>query len=116
MYSTRNRRRRGPSPARTTRHRQHAAGGRARTPDEPAPPAVPPPHRDRAPLKGVFTTLRPELQRAVDEAQLKLDRAIADVRDGFKPVHRRILFAMHDMGMIAEMREIAPRKSPRGVF
>jgi DNA gyrase subunit A len=28
-----------------------------------------------------------------------LDRAIADVRDGFKPVHRRIAYAMGDMGL-----------------
>jgi hypothetical protein len=27
-----------------------------------------------------------------------LDRAIADVHDGFKPVHRRIVYAMGDMG------------------
>ena len=26
-------------------------------------------------------------------------RALPDARDGLKPVHRRILFAMHDMGM-----------------
>ena len=25
-------------------------------------------------------------------------RALPDVRDGLKPVHRRILFAMHDLG------------------
>lgn len=28
-----------------------------------------------------------------------IGRALPDVRDGLKPVHRRILFAMHDMGM-----------------
>ena len=28
-----------------------------------------------------------------------LDRAIADVRDGFKPVHRRIAYAMGDVGL-----------------
>jgi DNA gyrase subunit A len=28
-----------------------------------------------------------------------VSRAIPDVRDGLKPVHRRILYAMHDMGM-----------------
>ena len=28
-------------------------------------------------------------------------RALPDVRDGLKPVHRRILFAMHDMGLKA---------------
>ena len=27
-------------------------------------------------------------------------RALPDVRDGIKPVHRRILYAMHDMGML----------------
>lgn len=26
-------------------------------------------------------------------------RALPDVRDGLKPVHRRILFAMHDLGI-----------------
>ncbi len=28
-----------------------------------------------------------------------VSRALPDVRDGLKPVHRRILFAMNDMGM-----------------
>ncbi|MEK6900327.1 MAG: DNA gyrase subunit A, partial [Nanoarchaeota archaeon] len=27
-------------------------------------------------------------------------RALPDVRDGLKPVHRRILYAMYDMGML----------------
>ena len=26
-------------------------------------------------------------------------RALPDIRDGLKPVHRRILYAMHDMGL-----------------
>ena len=29
---------------------------------------------------------------------VNVSRAIPDVRDGMKPVHRRILYAMHDMG------------------
>ena len=28
-----------------------------------------------------------------------VQRAIPDVRDGLKPVHRRILFAMHEIGL-----------------
>jgi DNA gyrase subunit A len=30
-----------------------------------------------------------------------VSRALPDVRDGLKPVHRRILYAMHDMGIRA---------------
>jgi DNA gyrase subunit A len=37
-------------------------------------------------------------------------RALPDARDGLKPVHRRILFAMHDMGMHANT---AYKKSAR---
>ena len=37
-------------------------------------------------------------------------RALPDVRDGLKPVHRRILYAMHDMGMRSNA---AYRKSAR---
>src|SRR6185503_5687941 len=29
------------------------------------------------------------------------DRALPDVRDGLKPVHRRILFSMHEKGLAA---------------
>src|SRR5213083_3757070 len=29
-----------------------------------------------------------------------IGRALPDVRDGLKPVHRRILYAMHDMGIL----------------
>ena len=28
-----------------------------------------------------------------------VQRALPDVRDGLKPVHRRILFSMHEMGL-----------------
>jgi len=31
-----------------------------------------------------------------------ISRALPDVRDGLKPVHRRILYAMHDLGMHAD--------------
>ena len=29
-----------------------------------------------------------------------VSRALPDVRDGFKPVHRRILYAMNDLGLV----------------
>jgi DNA gyrase subunit A len=41
-----------------------------------------------------------------------LDRAIADVRDGFKPVHRRIVYAMGDMNLAPTAQH---RKSARVV-
>src|SRR5690625_872580 len=39
-----------------------------------------------------------------------VSRALPDVRDGLKPVHRRILYAMHDLGMYADK---AYKKSAR---
>jgi DNA gyrase subunit A len=33
-----------------------------------------------------------------------VSRALPDVRDGLKPVHRRILFAMHEMGLVSSAR------------
>ncbi|KGX93667.1 DNA gyrase subunit A [Pontibacillus halophilus JSM 076056 = DSM 19796] len=39
-----------------------------------------------------------------------VSRALPDVRDGLKPVHRRILYAMHDLGMHADK---AYKKSAR---
>ena len=33
-----------------------------------------------------------------------VDRALPDIRDGLKPVHRRILFAMAEMGLTSSAR------------
>jgi DNA gyrase subunit A len=45
----------------------------------------------------------PELDRAyrLYAAKTIEDRALPDVRDGCKPVQRRILYAMHDMGLLS---------------
>src|SRR5579864_4638406 len=40
-----------------------------------------------------------------------IGRALPDVRDGLKPVHRRILYAMYDMGLLAGRK----RSKPAGV-
>src|SRR5699024_12047228 len=39
-----------------------------------------------------------------------VSRALLDVRDGLKPVHRRILYAMNDLGMTSDK---AYKKSAR---
>ena len=42
-----------------------------------------------------------EMKRAYLDYAMSVivSRALPDVRDGLKPVHRRILFAMHEMGL-----------------
>jgi DNA gyrase subunit A len=35
-----------------------------------------------------------------------IGRALPDIRDGLKPVHRRILYAMHDMGLLANRKHV----------
>ena len=37
---------------------------------------------------------------------VNLARAIPDVRDGLKPIHRRILFAMNSMGLSAAAKHV----------
>jgi DNA gyrase subunit A len=49
-----------------------------------------------------FVTIEQELKKSYLEYSLSviIGRAIPDVRDGLKPVHRRILYAMHDLGNV----------------
>ncbi len=49
----------------------------------------------------VSQSIEKEMQRSyIDYAMsVIVGRALPDVRDGLKPVHRKILFAMHDMGL-----------------
>lgn len=39
-----------------------------------------------------------------------VSRALPDVRDGLKPVHRRILFAMHEMGLTHSVKHVKSAK------
>ncbi len=51
-----------------------------------------------------------EISREMEESYLDyamsviVSRALPDVRDGLKPVHRRILYAMHDLGLTHQAR------------
>ena len=60
----------------------------------------------------IGTIRRVDIEREMQEAYLDyamsviVARALPDVRDGLKPVHRRILYAMHAMGL----RSTAPYK------
>ncbi|MEO1146092.1 MAG: DNA gyrase subunit A [Cyanobacteria bacterium J06638_22] len=49
----------------------------------------------------ISTALHMEVQRSYLEYAMSVivGRALPDVRDGLKPVHRRILYAMHELGL-----------------
>ncbi|MEH2397700.1 DNA gyrase/topoisomerase IV subunit A [Nostoc sp.] len=52
----------------------------------------------------ITTALHTEMQRSYLEYAMSVivGRALPDVRDGLKPVHRRILYAMHELGLIPD--------------
>lgn len=63
------------------------------------------------PIKNNLGKVEPrEITHEMQESYLSyamsviIARALPDVRDGLKPVHRRILFAMHEMGLRPEAR------------
>jgi DNA gyrase subunit A len=62
----------------------------------------------------IETTLEREMKESyIDYAMsIIVGRALPDVRDGLKPVHRRILYAMNQMGLTADK---PTRKSARVV-
>jgi DNA gyrase subunit A len=63
-------------------------------PDAPAPP--PPPEGHRAQVN-----IEDEMRKSYLDYSMSviIGRALPDVRDGLKPVHRRILYAMHTEGL-----------------
>jgi DNA gyrase subunit A len=52
----------------------------------------------------ITTALHTEMQRSYLEYAMSVivGRALPDVRDGLKPVHRRILYAMHELGLLPD--------------
>ena len=67
--------------------------------DETAPPEDPAdPPRMRHPHDGPTITIEAEMKRSYLDYAMSVivSRAIPDLRDGLKPVHRRILYAMHE--------------------
>ena len=77
-------------------------------PDQENPPQGPPapPPGPQMPLSGGDRNLVPiniedEMKRSYLDYAMSVivGRALPDIRDGLKPVHRRILFGMHEMGL-----------------
>ena len=60
-------------------------------------PPAPPPHNNLVPV-----LIDDEMQKSYLDYAMSVivGRAIPDARDGLKPVHRRILYAMHDMRLV----------------
>ncbi len=69
---------------------------------------------DEQSKKDYIKTIESEMKRAFIDYSMSviMSRALPDVRDGLKPVHRRILYAMNDMGLSSNR---AYKKSARVV-
>src|SRR5687768_16171516 len=64
----------------------------------PPPPAPPGPPGGIGNL--IPVTIEDEMRKSYLDYSMSviIGRALPDVRDGLKPVHRRVLFAMHELG------------------
>ena len=75
-------------------------------PDDPKNPELPltPPPGDGGPgaLNIQPVNIEEEMRRSYLDYSMSviIGRALPDVRDGLKPVHRRLLYHMHDMGLL----------------
>ena len=65
-----------------------------------APPDSDAPERAVMPHDGPVIDIAHEMRHAYLDYAMSVivSRAIPDLRDGLKPVHRRVLFAMHESG------------------
>jgi len=73
-------------------------------PDDQSPelPLTPPGGEGPGALNIQPVNIEEEMRRSYLDYSMSviIGRALPDVRDGLKPVHRRILYAMHDMGLM----------------
>jgi DNA gyrase subunit A len=72
--------------------------------DTPPPPIATPPEGDGGPPSGTQpVNIEDEVRRSFLDYSMSVivSRALPDVRDGLKPVHRRILYAMQDEGLVS---------------
>jgi DNA gyrase subunit A len=55
-----------------------------------------------------FINIEDEMRRSYLDYSMSviIGRALPDIRDGLKPVHRRILYAMHDMGLLHNRKHV----------
>src|SRR5437773_12351925 len=71
--------------------------------EPPQPPGPPPGGGDGAPPEPTTppVNIEDEVRRSFLDYSMSviISRALPDVRDGLKPVHRRILYAMHEAGL-----------------
>ena len=74
---------------------------------------TPPPASDIRHIKPI--SIVDEMKRSYLDYAMSVivSRALPDVRDGLKPVHRRILYSMHENGYTpdASLRQVAPASS-----
>jgi DNA gyrase subunit A len=70
--------------------------------DELTPPPAPPAPPDGGAGDLIPVNIEDEMRRSYLDYSMSviIGRALPDVRDGLKPVHRRILYAMHDEGLV----------------
>ena len=68
---------------------------------------------ERKPYDGPSISITKELKTSYLDYAMSVivSRAIPDLRDGLKPVHRRILYAMHETGTVSYTHLTLPTNS-----
>ena len=76
-------------------------------PQNPQLPLTPPPG-DGGGVNLQPINIEEEMRRSYLDYAMSviIGRALPDIRDGLKPVHRRILYAMHDMGLLHNKKHV----------